>query len=130
MNGLTLIYNFQSSQNQDEEFKPASYKMVYFFSDEGFVDPQIILELLKAFPDSNYQDKTFLNLEDLKAFALRVAEEMGVAQVRLLSVQDYNIGIDGAKDFKSFKDLFNKYGEALINEQAVKKKGLFGKFFS
>lgn len=130
MNGLTLIYNFQSSQNQDEEFKPASYKMVYFFSDEGFVDPQIILELLKAFPDSNYQDKTFLNLEDLKAFALRVAEEMGVAQVRLLSVQDYNIGIDGAKDLKSFKDLFNKYGEALINEQAVKKKGLFGKFFS
>jgi hypothetical protein len=130
MSGLTLIYNFQSSQNQDEEFKPASYKMVYFFSDEGFVDPQIILELLKAFPDSNYQDKTFLNLEDLKAFALRVAEEMGVAQVRLLSVQDYNIGIDGAKDLKSFKDLFNKYGEALINEQAVKKKGLFGKFFS
>ena len=130
MNGLTLIYNFQSSQNQDEEFKPASYKMVYFFSDEGFVDPQIILELLKAFPDSNYQDKTFLNLEDLKAFALRVAEEMGFAQVRLLSVQDYNIGIDGAKDLKSFKDLFNKYGEALINEQAVKKKGLFGKFFS
>ena len=130
MSGLTLIYHFQSSQNQDEEFKPASYKMVYFFSDEGFVDPKIILELLKAFPDSNYQDKTFLNLEDLKAFALRVAEEMGVAQVRLLSVQDYNIGIDGAKDLKSFKDLFGKYGEALINEQAVKKKGLFGKFFS
>ena len=130
MSGLTLIYNFQSSQNQDEEFKPASYKMVYFFSDEGFVDSQILLELLKAFPDSNYQDKTFLNLEDLKAFALRVSEEMRVAQVRLLSVQDYNIGIDGAKDLKSFKELFSKYGEAIINEQAVKKKGLFGKFFS
>ncbi len=130
MSGLTLIYHFQSSQNQDEEFRPASYKMVYFFSDEGFVDPKIILELLKAFPDSNFQDKTFLNLEDLKAFALRVAEEMGLADVRILSVQDYNIGIDSAKDLKSFKDLFNKYGESLINEQAVKKKGLFGKFFS
>jgi hypothetical protein len=130
MSGLTLIYHFQSSQNQDEEFKPASYKMVYFFSDEGFVEPQIILELLKAFPDSNFQDKTFLNLEDLKAFALRVTEEMGESQVRLLSVQDYNIGIDGAKDLESYQELFNKYGEALINQQAVKKKGLFGKFFS
>lgn len=129
MNGLTLIYHFQSSQNQDEEFTPASYKMAYFFNEEGFVDGKLILELLKAFPDSNYQDKTFLNLDDLKAFAHRVAEELGSPEVRLISVQDYNIGIDGAKDIKSFRELFSKYGEAIVNEQAVKKKGLFGKFF-
>jgi hypothetical protein len=130
MSGLTLIYHFQSSQLQTEEFKPASYKMVYFFNDEGFIDPKILIELLKAYPDSNYQDRTFLNLDDLKAFALRVAEELQSPQVRVISVQDYNIGVDGAKDLKSFKDFFSKYGEALINEQAVKKKGLFGKFFS
>ena len=130
MNGLTLIYHFQSSQNQDEEFKPASYKMVYFFNEEGFVENRVILELLKAFPDSNFQDKTFLNLDDLKAFAHRVAEELGSSQVRLISVQDYNIGIDGARDIKSFRELFGKYGEAIVNEQAVKKKGLFGKLFS
>lgn len=130
MNGLTLIYHFQSSQNQDEEFKPASYKMVYFFNEDGFVDTKLILELLKAFPDSNYQDKTFLNLDDLKAFAHRVAEELNSPQVRLISVQDYNIGIDGARDIKSFRELFGKYGEAIVNEQAVKKKGLFGKLFS
>lgn len=129
MNSLTLIYHFQASQNQDEDFKPASYKIVYFFSDEGFVDSKLILELLRAFPDSDFKDKTFLNLDDLKAFAQRVAEELGVAQVRLISVQDYNIGIDGAKDLKSYRDLFAKYGEALTNENAVKKKGLFGKFF-
>lgn len=130
MNGLTLIYHFQSSQNQDEDFRPASYKMVYFFNEEGFVDTKLILELLKAFPDSSYQDKTFLNLDDLKAFAHRVAEELSSPQVRLISVQDYNIGIDGSRDLKSFRDLFGKYGEAIVNEQAVKKKGLFGKFFS
>lgn len=130
MNGLTLIYHFQSSQNQDEDFKPASYKMVYFFNEEGFVDNKLILELLKAFPDSNYQDKTFLNLDDLKAFAHRVAEEVSAPQVRLISVQDYNIGIDGARDIKSFRELFGKYGEAIVNEQTVKKKGLFGKLFS
>lgn len=130
MKGLTLIYHFQSSQNQDEEFKPASYKMVYFFNEEGFVDTKVILELLKAFPESNFQDKTFLNLDDLKAFAQRVAEEIGSPEVRLISVQDYNIGIDGARDLKSFRELFDKYGEAIVNEQAVKKKGLFGKLFS
>lgn len=130
MIGLTLIYHFQSSQLQTEEFKPASYKMVYFFNDEGFVDSKIILELLKAFPDSNYQERTFLNLDDLKAFASRVAEELQAPQVRLISVQDYNIGIDGAKDLKSYKEFFGKFGETVVNEQAVKKKGLFGKFFS
>jgi hypothetical protein len=130
MNGLTLIYHFQSSQNQDEDFTPASYRIVYFFNAEGFIDSKIILELLKAFPDSNYQQKSFLNLDDLKAFALRLAEEVEASQVRLISVQDYNIGVDGAKDLKTYRELFGKYGEALINEQVTKKKGLFGKFFS
>lgn len=130
MNQLTLIYNFQSSQNQDLEFSPASYKMIYFFSDEGFVDTQVLLELLKAFPDSNIHERTFLNLDDLKAFGLRVAQELGATGVRLISVQDYNIGIDGSRDLKSFKGIFDKFGELVVNELAVKKKGLFGKLFS
>lgn len=130
MSGLTLIYHFQSSQNHDEDFRPASYRMAYFFRDEGFIEPRILLELLKAFPDSNFQDKTFLNLDDLKAFALRVAEELAEPEVRLISVQDYNIGIDGARDLKTFKELFSKYGEGIVNEGVVKKKSLFGKIFS
>lgn len=130
MNGLTLIYHFQSSQNNDEEFRPASYNMVYFFSDDGFVESKLLLELLKAFPDSNYRDKTFLNLDDLKAFAFRVAEELSSPEVRLISVQDYNIGIDGARDQKSFREIFSRYGESVLNDQVVKKKTLFGKIFS
>ena len=129
MNGLTLIYHFQSSQTLKEEFIQASYRMVYFFSDEGFIEPKLILELLKAFPDSNIQDRAFLNLDDLQAFAQRVAEEVQAPQVRLISVQDYNIGIDGAKDLKTYRELFRKYGEAHLNQQAVKKKTLFGKIF-
>ena len=130
MKGLNLIYHFQSFQGPDEEFKPASYRILYFFDEEGFVDPKVILDLLKAFPDSDFKEKTFLNLDDLKAFVMRTAEYLEVSQVRLISVQDYNIGIDGARDLKSYRELFNKYGEALINQQSSKKKGLFGKFFS
>lgn len=130
MKGLNLIYHFQSFRGPDEDFKPASYRILYFFNEEGFVDPKVILDLLKAFPDSDFQAKTFMNLDDLKAFALRVAESLEVDQVRLISVQDYNIGIDSARDLKSYRELFNKYGEPLIHQQSVKKKGLFGKLFS
>ncbi len=130
MSGLNLIYHFQSSQNQDEEFRPARYKVVYFFNDEGFISESVLMELLKAFPENNGQDMTFLNLDDLKAFAVRVGQELQSAQIKLISVQDYNIGIDGAKDLKTFRELFDKYGESLVNENAVKKKGLLGKLFS
>lgn len=130
MKSLNIIYHFQASHNQEEEFSPASYRMLYIFDEETFIDSSIILELLKAFPDSNFQDKTFLNLDDLKAFALRVAQEVGASEVRLISVQDYNIGIDGAKDLKSYREIFSKYGESVISEHASKKKGFLGKFFS
>jgi hypothetical protein len=104
--------------------------MVYVFNEEGMVEPSVLLELLKAYPDSNFQDKTFPNLDDLKAFSRRLAEELDAPQVRIISVQDYNIGIDGAKDLKSLKEIFAKYGELLMNESRMKKKNFFGKLFS
>lgn len=129
MSQLNLIYHFQASQNQDEEFRPARYKVIYFFTEAGFVEENLLRELLKSFPEANQEEMTFLNLDDLKAFALRVAQELQSPQLKLLSVQDYNIGIDGAKDLRSFREIFSKFGEVVVNETA-KKKGIFGKLFS
>lgn len=126
---LNLIYHFQTSQNQDGDFRPASYHVVYFFSEHGFLETEMMKELSKSVPDGDHENLTFLNLDDLKAFGLRVCQEMGEREVRLLSVQDYNIGLDGAKDLTQFQTIFTKYGESVINESA-KKKGLFGKLFS
>lgn len=126
---LNLIYHFKSSQNHNEEFVPASYGVVYFFSDEGFLETNFLQEMSKSVPEANHQSLTFLNLDDLKAFALRVAQELSLKQVRLISVQDYNIGLDGAKSLDSFRSLFDKYGEVVINEQ-FKKKTFLGKFFN
>jgi hypothetical protein len=126
---LKLIYHFQASQNQDQEFTPATYGVIYFFSDEGFIDDGLLRELSKAVPDADHGRLTFLNLDDLKAFALRVGEDLGVREVRLISVQDYNIGLDGAKDLVTFRGVFERYGEIVVNE-TVKKKGLLGKLFS
>jgi hypothetical protein len=127
---LSLVYHFQSSQNEDGIFRPASYKVVYFFSSEGFLDIQTLRELSKAVPDANHEDLTFLNLDDLKTFALRVSQEMRAQDVRLISVQDYNIGIDGARDLPAFQSIFQKFGELVENEDAPRKKSLFGRLFS
>lgn len=128
--GLNLIYHFQSSQNLDGDFRPASYKVIYFFSEQGFLDTKFMREMSKSVPDADHENVTFLNLDDLKAFALRVCQELQNSEVRLISVQDYNIGIDGAKDLKSFQSIFGNYGELVVNEEAPKKKGLLGKLFS
>jgi hypothetical protein len=129
MKALNLIYHFQASQNQNEEFRGASYKIVYSFSEAGILDPDQMLEIFKLIPNVNIQEKTFLSLDDLKAFAARLGDELRAQEVRLLSVQDYNIGVDGAKDLKSFRDIFSKYGE-LVVIQSQSKKNFFGKFFS
>lgn len=127
---LHLIYFFQSSQNQNESWTPARYKVVHFFGDEGFIPESKLSELAKSDPHADFSDLTFLSLDDLKSFANRVAEDMGSESVRLLSVQDYNIGLDGARDSKELKEIFVKYGETVEASAPVRKKGLFGKLFS
>ena len=126
---LNLIYHFHTSQNQDGDFKPASYGVVYFFSEQGFLERSLLKEMSKTVPEADHENLTFLNLDDLKAFAIRICQETSEKEVRLMSVQDYNIGLDGAKDLKSFQAVFSKYGEVVVNESA-KRKGLFGKLFS
>lgn len=126
---LHLIYHFQTSQHQGEEFMPASYCVTYFFSPEGFLDPEMLREMSKTVPEADHARLTFLNLDDLKSFALRVCLEMQAKEVRLMSVQDYNIGLDGAKDLSAYQHIFSKYGEVIVSE-TQKKKGLFGKLFS
>jgi hypothetical protein len=125
---LNLIYHFQASQNQDQEFRPSSYGVVYFFGADGFLEKGFLQEMSKTVPQADHINLTFLNLDDLKAFSLRVAQELQVKEVRLISVQDYNIGLDGARDKKTFGELFEKYGEVLVNESA-RKKGLLSKIF-
>ncbi len=126
---LNLIYNFQTSQNLDGDFRPASYCVVYFFSDDGFLDNALLKEMSKTVPDADHERLTFLNLDDLKTFAVRVCQEVSQQNVRLISIQDYNIGLDGAKDLQSYQTIFSKYGE-MVQSESAKKKGLFGKIFS
>lgn len=126
---LQLIYHFKSSEKDEANFVQASYGVVYFFSKDGLIDLNLLREMSKTVPDADHFNLKFLNLDDLKTFALRVSEELSSTDVRLLSVQDYNIGLDGAKDIQSYRTIFEKYGEVLVNESS-QKKGFFKKFFN
>lgn len=127
---LNLIYNFQASQNQEDQFRTANYHVVYFFSEEGFLDLKMLQEMAKVTPEANHTDLTFSSLDDLKEFSLRVAQEYQKPEVRLISVQDYNIGVDGARDLHTFREIFNRYGDVVVNSEATKKKSFLGKLFS
>ncbi len=127
---LHLIYFFQSSQNQNESWTPARYKVVHFFGDNGFISEERMREIAKTDPHADLSDLTFLSLDDLKAFASRMSDDVGGENIRLLSVQDYNIGLDGARDLKELREVFVKYGETMEVSSPQKKKGLFGKLFS
>lgn len=127
---LTLIYHFQSFQNEEGEFSPARYKVIYCFAGAGFLETQTLQKLALEIPEADPTELTFVTLDDLKRFALLVAEEFEEDEVRLISVQDFNIGIDGAKDISSFRQIFLGFGEVIRAQGTSKKrKGILSRFF-
>lgn len=130
MSPLVIIYHFRVSQNIQDEFRPASYKILHVFSSQGFLENDYLEEKMLSFPEINRLDQSFLNLDDLKAFALVLAQDLEVEEARLISIQDYNIGIDGAKSATEFSQIFGHFGEVIQNSEMKKKKGLFRRLFS
>lgn len=129
MSPLNIIYHFQVSQSFQEEFRPASYKIIHLFSVDSFLEESYLNEKYEQFPDMNHEGKSFLNLDDLKNFSLMLAEDLEVEEARLISIQDYNIGVDGARNANEFKGIFSHFGEVIKNPK-MKKKGLLGRLFS
>lgn len=80
------------------------------------------------FKEDHLTMMTFETLDELKEFIGFLLQKLSLSKAYILSVQDYNIGLDGAKDRDSFCSLFEKYGEEVIIENP-KLKNLFSKFF-
>ena len=129
MSPLNIIYHFQVSQNFQEEFRPASYKIIHLFSVDSFIEQTYLDEKYEQFPEMNHAEKSFLNLDDLKSFSLMLAEDLEMEEARLISIQDYNIGIDGARIAVDFREIFSHFGEIMKNPK-MKKKGLLGRLFT
>lgn len=126
---LYLIYHFQSSHNEENEFRPAKYRVLYFFNDDEFLSGAGLRERYKDFHPDGGDDLSFHSLDLLKDFASSFASEYEAEEVRLISAQDYNVGQDSVKDRKGLQQVFAKYGEAVTNPSFKKKGGIFGKLF-
>lgn len=112
--GLNLIYR-ELSENR--------LKVLYFFSDAGFVNPKTLEELGPV-------GMEFDSIEAMTNFSLKVCTELQAPEVFVLSVTDYNSGVEGTRDVRNFREIYRRFGHALVNPEFKREKtGLFSKFF-
>lgn len=132
---LNLLYNFietRASSGVVESY----YKILYFFSQTGPVSQQTLSDIYEANFEKNSAIQTsntnliFTSLDQLGNYAVDVCRNLGVDEVFILSVHDYNIGLDSCLDIESFQGLFKRYGTCISQpENYTKKKNLLNKFF-
>ncbi|MBY0516858.1 MAG: hypothetical protein K2P81_08125 [Bacteriovoracaceae bacterium] len=129
---LNLIYHY--GHEADSEFPELSgrYKVLYFFTEAGPVPVDVQNDVsIKIFNKTVGHPATFSSLDDLKDFAMSVCRHLNSPEVFVLSVQDYNVGVEASKDVRSFREIYRRYGLNLANPDIISRgPGLFGKFFN
>jgi hypothetical protein len=129
---LKLIYQFGHDDSSEFPELSGRYKVLYFFSEAGPVDPASQEQVSqKIFAKSVGFPATFTSLDDLKEFAMGVCQFTNSPEVFVLSIQDYNVGVEAARDVRTFREIFRRYGLILANPDVINRApGLFGKFFN
>jgi len=127
---LNLLYQF-IDHTDDEGSTNSYYRIIRFFSEAGEVSEKALDKAYENFKFSNNTiDFVFKNLEDLGQYAVDICKATSTPEVFILSVQDYNIGLDSCNDSRTFKDIFRRYGTALENpDKLYKKNHLFKNLF-
>lgn len=124
---LNLIYRYENIET--ESGVNSVYRVVYFFSEAGFIDNEVVKNVYKTLGLS-FDEIIFENLDQLGEFALKVCVELQSPEVFVLSVQDYNTGMDSVRDIRNFREVFRRFGNCLTNpEQPFEKQSLFGSIF-
>ncbi len=128
---INLIYHF--GHDADSEFPELAgrYRILYFFSEAGPVSVEAQESVyVKLFNRSGAQPVTFTSLDDLKDFAMGVCQMVKAPEVFVLSVQDYNVGVEAARDVRAFREIYRRYGLNLANPDIINRgPGILGKFF-
>jgi hypothetical protein len=129
---LNILYKFVDTQDSNGN-NVSYYEILNFFSEVGVVTTATLKKVYDNYRPSGPVDKDclFSSLDQMGHFAIDICKEVSAPEVFLLSVQDYNIGLDSCNDIRSFKEIFRRYGTSIENpEGGHKKKNIFGKFFS
>lgn len=109
-NTLYVLYKFTEN---DYRQSPGSFYDVKFSFDE--------YELI------NFESKTFTTKEDLVCFVTDFINDRKYTCASLLSVEDYNLGMETVHKPQELKNLFLTYGVEIKREES-ENKGLFGRF--
>lgn len=128
---LKLIYKFAQAANPEAYEPDSRYEVLYFFGESGPIDLNLMSEVSQhLFNRPVSPPVTFKSLEELKEFALAVCQKVNGPEVFVLSIQDYNIGVEAARDVRTFRELFRRYGLDIANPEVINRgPGLLGRFF-
>lgn len=124
---LNLIYRHISQSTPEGVI--SHYQALYFFSDFGAIPSSILDKVYEHFSKEIGGNYFFNSLEDIGKFATLVCQEVAAPAVFVVSVPDYNIGLEATSDLKSFREIFKKYGSIIENPDFKGKKTLFSKLF-
>lgn len=129
---LNILYQFVESEDSAGN-SISFYKIINFFSDVGVVTKTTLNKVYDDFrpPGAASEGYLFSSLDQLGHFAIDICKEVSAPEVLLLSVLDYNIGLDSCNDIRSFKEIFRRYGTSIENpDGGHRKKNIFGKLFN
>lgn len=128
---LQLIFHRPRGTDLEALESTAVYEILYLFSENGPVDKETLDRVYLSMHQRTAQHPVSFNtVDDLKDFALSVCQDLRSPEVFVLSVQDYNIGVEAARDVKAFRELFRRYGVNIPNPDIINKgSGLIGRWF-
>lgn len=123
---LNLIYKNLTDSNSD-----FSVEVLFMFNETGFIDSSESLDLYKRY-FRNEDNLLFRNLDELGEFIKKLIEEYRAPKAYIMSVEDYNAGLERAREKADYKELFMKVGTELDNPEYIdgSAKGLLGKIFT
>lgn len=129
---LNLIYKFAHEESTEFPDLSGRYTVLYFFSDAGPVPADVQEEVAqRVFGKSVGFPASFFSMDDLKDFAMSVTQHLRAPEVFVLSVQDYNVGVEATRDVRAFREIYRRYGLNLSNADIINRgPSLFGKFFT
>lgn len=129
---LNLIYKFTHEESAEFPDLSGRYTVLYFFSEAGPVPSDVQEEVAqRVFGKSVGFPASFTSMDELKDFAMSVTQQLRAPEVFVLSVQDYNVGVEATRDVRAFREIYRRYGLNLSNADIITRgPGLFGKFFT
>lgn len=128
---IYVLYKFSEFTDEVTNLSKGRYRIIFLFDHKGFLEKK---DFKKVCDEHNLSLDTslmdFSTKEELLSFSLELGQYFQMNNALLLSVNDYNIGIESCHDLEAFQAIFSRYGTTLpCKSSKVSEKGLFSKFF-